>query len=570
MIRSFRRVLRLLAALALVGAVVVALLEYMNRIDPVAHESYWRDGRALEALDAKLSFEVMRARDGLSANYDGIVETEQAINVSLRRLATPPSHLTTADAGRLKEALGHLTTTMSDKELLIEELKSQNAVLRNSQRYFPVIAEQVRDSLTGVGQLALARLVNDVLTAVLRCGQGDPTEDQLARAQLALDTLSTRTAPLGLGDDMDVVINHGQVVLDRSAAVSNLVNAILAAPTTTDTVAFDVTYQRGHMQALRKSEHRRTLLSVLSIVTVLLVGADIILRLRESARIERMANEMLTRANDALFREKERERELRELKSRFVSMTSHEFRTPLSVILSSSELLEAYGERWPQTKRADHYTRIKAAIRSMTDLLDGVLVIGLAERGKLRHDPAPLDVGRWAAELAEAIRPSLGPNHRLVADVDGDFEDAWADERVLSHVFTNLLANAVKYSPDGGTVRFTVRRAADQAVFTVSDEGIGIPQKDRHELFESFHRGSNVGAISGSGLGLAIVKRALEAAGGDIELDASVSKGTTFLVSMPIAGPATAAPDVGPIEAAVTTPRDGGGAPAGSRDSLAD
>jgi signal transduction histidine kinase len=127
--------------------------------------------------------------------------------------------------------------------------------------------------------------------------------------------------------------------------------------------------------------------------------------------------------------------------------------------------------------------------------------------------------------------------HSLQSDISGDFEGAWADEKLCNHILMNLLSNAVKYSPAGGAVSFRLRREGDTAEFTVADEGIGIPAADREHLFESFHRGTNVGHIPGTGLGLSVVKRSVEVHGGELFVEPGPDKGTVFRVVVPILAP---------------------------------
>jgi signal transduction histidine kinase len=344
--------------------------------------------------------------------------------------------------------------------------------------------------------------------------------------------------PAGSDRDVDVVIRHARTVLERGVRVADVTNGILDVPTGERDLALDTAYARAFQRAIRDGERRRIGMFALALATLGFLGVDIILRLRKSAASERAANDRLEQANKALFGEKERERELGELKSRFVSMTSHEFRTPLSVVLSSAELLEAYGERWTPARKSDHYARIKSAISGMTVLLDSILIIGKSDAGKLDFSPAPLDVARYARHLVETFQATMGEKHSLVTEILGDFEGAWADEKLLNHILMNLLSNAVKYSPNGGAVTFQLRREAETAVFVVSDEGIGIPSADLRRLFESFHRGANVGHIPGTGLGLAVVKRSVDAHGGQLEVDTEAAKGTTFRVVIPVAPPA--------------------------------
>lgn len=242
------------------------------------------------------------------------------------------------------------------------------------------------------------------------------------------------------------------------------------------------------------------------------------------------------RAEAEVRRAIEKEKELGELKLRFVSMASHEFRTPLSVILSSAELLENYGDGWPTEKKTQHYRRIETSVENMTHMLDNVLIIGKAEAGKLQFTPASLDLEAFCRDLAEEIRLSVGREHEILFECVAGCADARVDERLLRQVLTNLLSNAVKYSPKGSQVRFTLRCDADCAVFDVQDRGLGIPADDQPRLFESFHRAKNVGSIPGTGLGLSIVKKSVDLHGGEITFASQPGAGSTFTVSVPLDG----------------------------------
>ena len=207
--------------------------------------------------------------------------------------------------------------------------------------------------------------------------------------------------------------------------------------------------------------------------------------------------------------------------------------TPLSVILSSTELLEESGGAWSEERKRQHTARIGAAVRGMVEMLDAVLTIGRSDAGADRCAPEPLRVPELCEELVANLRQSAGERHAIELASDGDWAEATMDPRHLRHVLTNLLSNAVKYSPAGGVVRLTIARAADRATFRVSDAGIGIPADDVGRLFGRFVRGGNVGAIAGTGLGLAIVKRSVDACGGTITVASVVGEGTTFVVELP-------------------------------------
>ncbi len=228
------------------------------------------------------------------------------------------------------------------------------------------------------------------------------------------------------------------------------------------------------------------------------------------------------------------EKELNELKSRFVSMVSHEFRTPLSVILSSASLLENYDHRLTEQKKLTHLRRIQASVRRTIELLDYILLLGKAEAGRLEFAPAPLDLVQFCSDLAEEAQLSSAATHIIDFAVEDPCADACMDEKLLRQIFGNLLSNAVKYSPQGGRVSFQLARRGTYAVFQIADAGIGIPADEQTQLFDMFHRARNVGNISGTGLGLAIVKKSVDLHGGTIEFTSKEGVGTTFIVTLPL------------------------------------
>jgi signal transduction histidine kinase len=230
----------------------------------------------------------------------------------------------------------------------------------------------------------------------------------------------------------------------------------------------------------------------------------------------------------------ERERELRELKSCFVSMASHEFRTPLTTIVSSTELLEIYGQKWTEDKKQKHYQRIEAAVDRMTNLLDDVLLFSKVEAGKLEFNPKPLVLKDFCSDLVEELQLGIGVNHKLTFVYSGPCQNACMDEKLLMHILGNLLSNAIKYSPQDTTILFGCYCNEEEVIFEVKDEGIGIPTEDQGRLFESFHRAKNVGNIPGTGLGLAIVRNSVDLHGGRIIVESEPGVGTTFKVILPL------------------------------------
>jgi len=231
------------------------------------------------------------------------------------------------------------------------------------------------------------------------------------------------------------------------------------------------------------------------------------------------------------------QKELNQLKSRFVSMTSHEFRTPLATIMSSAELLRYYNDRIPAEERAEVIASIEKAVRRMTKMLEDILTIGQVDADKIEFRPESLSLRKFCADLVNEIPLLLEEADRAKCRIDlqivGDGGAVYFDEKLLHHIFGNLLSNAIKYSPAGGTVFFGVVCRPQEIEFTVADQGIGLPDGEVEHLFETFYRASNVGSISGTGLGLVIVKRAVELHRGSIKVDSVLGSGTRFVVTLP-------------------------------------
>lgn len=232
----------------------------------------------------------------------------------------------------------------------------------------------------------------------------------------------------------------------------------------------------------------------------------------------------------------EAEKDLNQMKSQFVSMTSHEFRTPLTTILASAEALEHYGDRWGPDKSRNYLRRIQTMVHHLTELLESVLVLGQADSGRLRFCPAPIDLEAFCTGLVEEMSMNLKQHQAINFQVVNRSATSTLvlDEKLLRHILSNLLSNALKYSPEAGLVTLRLIYAQEAVRFSVQDKGIGIPEVDRDRLFESFHRAKNVGTIPGTGLGLAIVKRSVDLHGGHIEVESTEGVGTTFTVTIPL------------------------------------
>lgn len=243
------------------------------------------------------------------------------------------------------------------------------------------------------------------------------------------------------------------------------------------------------------------------------------------------------RAEDEIQKALKKEKELNELRSQFVSMTSHEFRTPLSSILTSSELLEHYSSRWPAEKNEQHLKRIQASVQHIIGLMDDILIIGKSDAGKLISEKELLDITQLTLSIISELHPSERQTHKILMDIGLKSPKVYLDRKLYRQILSNILSNALKYSSAGSTIQLHIYKKQKFLYISVSDDGIGIPEGDQNQLFESFFRARNVGDISGTGLGLPIVSRSTTAHGGDVKVESEVGKGTTVSVKLNVDKP---------------------------------
>jgi signal transduction histidine kinase len=234
----------------------------------------------------------------------------------------------------------------------------------------------------------------------------------------------------------------------------------------------------------------------------------------------------------------EKEKELSQLKSRFITMASHEFRTPLAIISSSSGILQKFSDRLSAERKEQHFQTIQNTIKHITQILDDVLMINRAEAEKIELHLEASDIIAFCRHLKEEIETTSNQHTiNFYLDLGEEIMENYLiiqfDEKILRQILTNLLTNAIKYSPSHNLVNFSLTKNNNQILFKISDRGIGIPEADQANLFEPFHRASNVGTIAGTGLGLVIVKKCVDLHQGKINVESRAGEGTTFTVSLP-------------------------------------
>ena len=232
----------------------------------------------------------------------------------------------------------------------------------------------------------------------------------------------------------------------------------------------------------------------------------------------------------------QKQTELNDLKSRFISMASHEFRTPLATIHGSVELLMHYEDRMTAAKKQHTLEKIDDAVDRMTHMLENVLQIGRTDAGQLQFRPKAMSITTFCLNVVDELRNAMGSQFaRVLLTLDLPPTDNLyvLDEALMRNIVGNLISNAVKYSPRGGNVRLSVAEQPNHITLAVRDEGIGIPLEDQARLYQSFHRASNVGSIAGTGLGLSIVKEAVLCHQGTISVESIVDCGSCFTVMLP-------------------------------------
>lgn len=246
--------------------------------------------------------------------------------------------------------------------------------------------------------------------------------------------------------------------------------------------------------------------------------------------------DQLEKSKDELAKALATERELGELKSRFVAMASHEFRTPLTTVLTSSALIERYTDGDQQPKRQKHLDRIRASVKHLNDILEEFLSVGKLEEGKIETHPAMVDMLQLINETLADIQESLKPGQTVQTHLSCPAM-IWLDSSLLRKILVNLLSNAVKYSGPDSVVTVRASCTAHDLTLTIEDQGIGIAKDDQEHLFERFFRAKNVTNIAGTGLGLHIVGRYVDLMQGQLSLQSELNQGTTVTVVLPYEHP---------------------------------
>jgi len=265
------------------------------------------------------------------------------------------------------------------------------------------------------------------------------------------------------------------------------------------------------------------------ITGVLMVGQNITELIEYRVNLEAKVQERTRELNEALRKEKE----LVEMKSRFVSIASHEFRTPLSTIALATGFLRKHHEKLSPDDFVKKLATIEKQVDHMTYLLDDILMIGKSDAGKIKTKYTEVDIETFFQQTAREVEESMR-THQVQTFIQCSVKSFAADEKLLRNILINLITNAIKFSPNQKSVMLRVTNSPDFLKLEVKDKGIGITPEDQGNIFSAFHRGANVGAIQGTGLGLSIVKKAVDLLAGQIHLSSQAAEGTSFTITLPL------------------------------------
>jgi len=263
-----------------------------------------------------------------------------------------------------------------------------------------------------------------------------------------------------------------------------------------------------------------------------LLNADLEIKVEQRTTILKEALQKLEESQNELSQALDKERQLNEIKGRFVAMASHEFRTPLSTVLSSASLIDKYTSTDDQDKRARHIEKIKNSVRHLNNLLEDFLSLGKLDEGKIGIHLFEFDLEDLIRDTIEEMNPTLKAGQQVLFK-NNHQNLITSDKNLIRNILFNLLSNAIKFSDPSGKILVTTSIKENNTYISIQDEGMGISEEDKKHLFSSFFRGRNVVNIQGTGLGLHIVKRYIDLLGGSISLESKLGEGTIITFSIP-------------------------------------
>lgn len=476
----------------------------------------------------------------LKGNIDGIEAAERIRN----QFQIPVVYLTaytdeeTLNRAKFTEPYGYILKPFEARDLgsTIEMALYKYQIerqIREREQLLSTTLKSIGDAVIATDDQGLVTFMNPVAETITRWKQEEVLGHDLSQFfhTISETTRETVENPVKLALTKGITVglaNHtllitkdgGEIPISDSAApikndVGNILGAVL--------VFYDVTEQRQAEALLEKTNEELEVKVENSIAQLKLANEQLKAEIAQRKRLESELRQAL-----------EKERELNELKSRIVATVSHEYRTPLTTILTSTQLLEQYDSRLTSEKKKNHFQRIQTSVEYLTKLVNDMVFINQAGAGNIEFNPVPLDINQFMSELITEFRQKEGNQHSISWEYQGIYNNVLLDENLLREIFKNLLSNAIKYSPKNTQIRVELVDEASQLFFNFSDQGIGIPPFDKAQIFAPFFRGSNIGITPGVGLGLSIVKECVDLHGGEIVVNSEVGRGTTFTIILPL------------------------------------
>lgn len=479
----------------------------------------------------------------LKGSMDGIQAAEQI----RKQFQIPVVYLTaytdeeTLNRAKLTEPYGYILKPFEARDLgtTIEMALYKHKIeqqLREREQWLATTLKSIGDAVITTDSQGLVTFMNPVAEALTRWNSEEVIGNDLSEVFHAINE-KTREAienPINLVLQEGVTVgleNHtllitkdgSEIPIDDSAApIKNEAGNILGAVL----VFHDMTEQQQIQSVLEKTNEELE-------VRV----AESISQLRETNEQLRQEIARRQRLEQELRLALEKERELNELKSRIIATVSHEYRTPLTTILSSADILENYDSRLTSDKKKKHFQRIQSSIKYLTKLVEDMLIVNQAETGNLEFSPTLVNVEQIAREMVNEYQVNAANLHPILFECQGSCSNVFLDEKLVQLILRNLLSNAIKFSPDHNPIRLELTCEPSQVVLRLSDQGIGILPTEKPWLFNPFFRGSNIGVTPGVGLGLVMVKECVDLHGGEILVESELGQGTTFTVTLPIRQP---------------------------------
>jgi signal transduction histidine kinase len=484
--------------------------------------------------DARLKQAALKVRYGILRHYDVLTDANRKIGTLLNDLQSDLAGLGATE--ELDELVVNYRTLHVERQRDIDEFKRQTALLNNSLDHFPVSARTYLESnrnsndLSAEGRERLSSLIN--LTFV-NTTKGNSSHIKQANSEIQI----LRKIITGDKKEFLRLLRHAEIINNEIMVVDEITTRLSSDKGTVLDRQIQNAHQRFYQQQDWIAQRYRSALFVFSIFLILVV-VYFLTRLTLARNNLGTINEKLAHSAKELKEALGKEQELNKLQRQFVSMASHEFRTPLTIIDMAAQRLKRQAEENQLTteEAAQRVEKIRAAVQRMTRLMESTLDAARMDEGKIKVEIGECDL-RYVVLEVLTNQIELSPGHNITCEFLELPDGIQGDSKALNRVFTNLLSNAVKYAPDAPDIEVKAHTEGDQVVISVCDHGIGIDEDELDRIGDRFFRAKTSTGTAGTGIGLNLAKTLVEMHGGSFNIESVKGEGSTFTVYLPIAGP---------------------------------